>query len=61
MMTEALVNDPEHWRDRADEARGIASQMTDANARHTMTGIAEGYDRLAVRAEERLLLAAKVS
>jgi hypothetical protein len=58
-MLRALVNDPNHWRSRAEEARAISDQMTDAEAKRMMAGIAADYDRLAARAEERLLLVAK--
>jgi hypothetical protein len=47
-------DDPEHWRDRAKEARAHAEQMTDREAKQTMLGIAEDYEKLARRAEERL-------
>jgi hypothetical protein len=48
-----LLNDAQHWRDRAEEARVIAAGMHDEVARRQMFAIAEGYDRLAQRAEER--------
>jgi len=47
-------NDPKHWRERAEEARARAEQMTDRDARQMMLGIAEDYEKLAKRAEERL-------
>jgi DNA-binding ferritin-like protein len=46
-------NDPKHWRERAEEARARAEQMTDRDARQMMLGIAEDYEKLAKRAEER--------
>jgi hypothetical protein len=54
-MKGALLNDPEHWRRRAKEARAIAEMLTDAGARKLMLGVADDYDKLAQRAEERLL------
>jgi len=42
-----------HWLDRAEEARAIAGQMNDAEARQVMLGIADGYERMAKLAEER--------
>ncbi len=51
-------NDPQYWRNRADEARAIAVQMTDPHTKATMLAIAKDYDKLAVRAEHR---AAKTS
>jgi hypothetical protein len=49
-----LLKDPSHWRERAEEARRLANQLTDPEARKTMLGIAEGYDRLVKRAQIRL-------
>jgi hypothetical protein len=54
-MVMALINDPSHWRDRAEEARRIAEDISDAEAKRMMLGIADGYDRLAQHAEQRLL------
>jgi hypothetical protein len=47
-------DDPKHWRKRAEEARAQAEQMTDRDAKQMMLGIAEDYEKLAKRAEERL-------
>jgi hypothetical protein len=49
-----LLKDPKHWRERGDDARRVANQLTDPEARKTMLGIAESYDRLAQRAEIRV-------
>jgi hypothetical protein len=46
-----LLEDAEHWLSRAEETRTIAEIMTDPEARLIMFDIAEGYDRLAERAE----------
>jgi hypothetical protein len=42
---------PAHWRSRAEEARAMAEQITDEMARRSMLDIAEGYERIAQRAE----------
>ena len=52
-MTARLINDPKHWRDRAEEARAHADEMNDPEAKRQMQEIARGYDRLAERAGER--------
>jgi hypothetical protein len=39
--------DPEYWRSRAKEARAVAVQMV------VMLGIAQDYEKLAERAEQR--------
>jgi hypothetical protein len=49
----SIIADPEHWRDRADEARALAAQIDDPVARRAMLVIAEGYEIIAKRAEER--------
>jgi hypothetical protein len=49
-----LLDDAEHWLSRAEETRTIAEIMTDSEARRIMFDIAEGYDRLAERAVERI-------
>ena len=46
-------NDPDHWRQRAEESRILAEQMSDEAEKKTMLGIADDYDKLAVRAAQR--------
>jgi hypothetical protein len=46
-------NDPKHWRNRAEEARAIAVEMRDAHTKATMLTIAQDYEKLAERAEQR--------
>jgi hypothetical protein len=41
------------WRALAAEARATAEQMTDADAKRVVLNIADGYERLAERAEAR--------
>ena len=43
--------DPAHWRFRAEEARTVADQMTQEEARSIMRRIANDYGRLAKLAE----------
>ena len=50
----AHINDPAHWRRRAEEARTHAEQMADSESRAMMLNIAQDYEKLAKRAEERL-------
>jgi hypothetical protein len=47
------INDPKHWLDRAKEARALAEQMNDPEAKRTMLKNADDYERLAQRAVER--------
>ena len=55
VMPYRSFNDPKHWRERAKEARAHAQQMTDPEAKRMMLEIAEDYEKLARRAQERLV------
>jgi predicted DNA-binding ribbon-helix-helix protein len=48
------VSDPQHWRQRGEEARTLAGELTDAEAKRKMLKIAEDYERLAIQAVQRL-------
>jgi hypothetical protein len=52
-MAEHFVNDPHHWRRRATEARALAKDIDDIEARATMLKIADDYEKLARRAGRR--------
>lgn len=52
-MALSATNDAEHWRKRAEEARAVAVQMVDPNAKAVMLGIAQDYEKLAERAQQR--------
>jgi hypothetical protein len=49
-MPARSINDPQYWLDRAKEARALAETI---EAKRMMLGIADDYERLAQRAEER--------
>lgn len=53
-MAKIPINDPKHWRDRAEEARAIADDITDPDSKRKMLRIADDYEELARRAEKRL-------
>jgi hypothetical protein len=52
-MPSHIFDDPEHWRQRAEQARALAEQMNDTASREMMLGIAKDYERLAEQAEQR--------
>ena len=52
-MPSHFVNDPEHWRKRAEEMRTLATSMKDPINKEMMLRVANDYERLAKRAEER--------
>jgi hypothetical protein len=47
------LNDPKYWRRRAEEVRAVAVQMKDPHTKAIMLGIAQDYEKLAKRAEQR--------
>jgi hypothetical protein len=48
------INDPKHWRDRAQQMRVLAAQTQDPESRRAILTIVEEYEKLATRAEIRL-------
>ena len=47
------VNNADYWRSRAEEARAVAVQMRDHHTKAVMLKIAQDYEKLAERAEQR--------
>ena len=45
---------PQYWRERAEEARALAQQMTDPEAQRAMLSVAQSYEKIALRAEAAL-------
>jgi hypothetical protein len=52
----SFINDAEYWRKRADEARSLADDMKDEISKQMMLQIANNYEHLAKRAEQRAKL-----
>src|SRR6476660_4325647 len=50
---ERVLQDAQHWLDRAEEAHGRAEQMSDVEAKDRMLSIAAGYEKMAGRAKIR--------
>ena len=53
-MTLQGLNDAKHWRDRAAEMRVLSADIRDFEARTLMLKLADDYDNLADRAEDRV-------
>ena len=53
-MTSQLLNDPEHWRERARIIRNLSAEMVDPVSKSLMLKIADDYEVLAQRAEDRV-------
>jgi hypothetical protein len=51
--TVRFIDDPKHWRSRAAKMRMLADEMSDESARTMMLKLADDYDELGDRAEER--------
>jgi hypothetical protein len=49
----SLVDDALDWRDRAEQAREVAGQLTDPGAKQAVLQLAESFERLARTAEDR--------
>jgi hypothetical protein len=41
-MNKSIIEDAQHWRERAEEMRAVAEALSDAEAQRMMLGIAEG-------------------
>jgi hypothetical protein len=54
MKTRSIIDDPTHWRQRAEEARRVADQLDDPIAKKTMLDIARSYEQLAALAAAKL-------
>ena len=52
-MSPSFVNGPEHWRDRAKQKRPLPEHLRNEQAKQAILRIANDYERLAERAEER--------
>jgi hypothetical protein len=48
-----LIDDPQHWRRRAEQARAAAATEVKPQIRHRLQRMAKNYDGVAERAEKR--------
>ena len=54
------ISDPQYWRHRAEEARTFSDALTDPDAKGKMLKIAEDYEKLSIRALQRLRASAAI-
>ena len=52
-MPAPAIDDPQHWRASANEIRALIEDVKDEASKQKMLRIADDYERLAKRAEER--------
>ena len=48
------INDPRHWRNRAEEMRWLTKAMKNSETRRIMKQLADGWDEMADRAQRRV-------
>jgi predicted Rossmann-fold nucleotide-binding protein len=53
-MAKVSMNDPKHWRERAEQARALADGLMEPEAKRRMLKLVEDYEEPARRAEKRL-------
>jgi hypothetical protein len=54
MAISSLLDNPTHWRDRANHTRTVAESMFDEESKYRLLKVAWEYERLADCAEQRL-------
>ena len=52
-MSASRLNDAEHWRQEATKLRSLAEDVGDVSVRESMLRLAQDYDLLAQRAQDR--------
>ena len=52
-MSSHLADNADHWRKRAKEHRRLAEIMSNVKPKEKVLRLAEDYERIALRAEER--------
>jgi hypothetical protein len=61
IMSVPSYRDPQHWRDRAAEARAVAKLLKNPQARIEMLNIAQSYERMVANAQAQIDEAEKSS
>jgi hypothetical protein len=53
MAYQSHLDDPEYWRDRAEQVRALVDEVSNQRARDAILRIVADYEVLAMRAQER--------
>jgi hypothetical protein len=53
MAHQSLLDDPEYWRDRAEQVHALADQVSNQKVRDALLRIVADFELLAFRAQER--------
>jgi hypothetical protein len=53
-MLKDFINDPSHWRKRAEETRDLAKRVIDDAARKRLSDLAKEFERIAMGVEDRM-------
>ena len=53
MAYQSHLDDPEYWRDRAEQVRALVDQVSNQKAKDEILRIVADYELLAIRAQER--------
>jgi hypothetical protein len=53
MAYQSHLDDPEYWRDRAEQVRALVDEVSNQKTKDEILRIVADYDLLAFRAQER--------
>jgi hypothetical protein len=53
MAYQSHLDDPEYWRDRAEQVRALTDEVGNQRAREAILRIVADYELLAIRAQQR--------
>jgi hypothetical protein len=53
MESTSHINDPAYWLERAQHMRNLADEATDEQSKRVMLQVAQDYEKLATRADQR--------
>jgi hypothetical protein len=53
MAYQSHLDDPEYWRDRAEQVRALADEVSNQSARDAILRLVADYELLAISMQER--------